>query len=256
MINRTISNKLATAIEAAKIGADKALSYFNNGSDLQEKLKEDNTNVTLADVETEKVIKQFLNSRYPDDHILGEETGGSRDKESFWIIDPIDGTRIYARGINAWAVLISYFEKGEFKIGVCHFPLFGEIYYAERGKGAYLNGKKITVSAKKPLAKSLVNSGNPRNLKNKQIILDLVDKTAILRGHETTYADCLVASGKMDASIDPYAKLWDFASFAVILPEAGGKVTNLEGKPLMADDQGIIASNGLIHDEIIRIVNR
>lgn len=253
-MDKKLSDELKTALEAAKIGAEKALLYFNNNTDLKTHNKSDNSAITIADPLTEETIKKFILSKYPNAKILGEENGGSVDEESFWIIDPIDGTRVYARGINAWAVLISYYSKGEFVIGVCYFPIFKELYYAEKGKGAFLNDTQIKVSGKNPLSKSLINLGNPRNLNDKQVIIKLAEKSECMRGYETTYADCLVAAGKMDASIDPYAKLWDFAAFATLIPEAGGIITDLQGERLKLTGSGCIMSNGVIHQELVDIV--
>jgi fructose-1,6-bisphosphatase/inositol monophosphatase family enzyme len=251
-----MSEELKTAIEAVKKGAETALSYFDNDKNLGTKFKEDSTPVTIADPLTEETIKNYILSVYPDAKILGEETGGSSDEESFWIIDPIDGTRVYSRGINGWAVLLAYYSKGEFKIGVCYFPVLNELYYAEKNKGAFLNGKKIVVSNIHPLKKALINSGNPKYYKNTEIILKLVESAYVTRGYETTYADCLVAAGKMEVSVDPYAQLWDFAPFATIIPEAGGFITNLHGNPLKLTDRGCLMSNKILHDELIDVLSR
>lgn len=250
-----MSEELKTAIEAVKMGAEKALSYFDNEQDLGVTTKHDSTPVTIADPATEEVIKAYLLSVFPDAKIVGEETGGSTEEDSFWIIDPIDGTRVYSRGMNGWAVLLAYHAKGEFTIGVAYFPVLNELYYAEKGKGAFLNGKAIKVSDIQPLNKALINSGNPKYYKNRQVILELLEQAPIVRSYETTYADCLVAAGKMEASIDPYAQLWDFAPFATIVPEAGGTITNLHGKPLQLTDRGCVISNAVLHDELIGIVS-
>jgi len=254
--NLTMSKELATAIEAAKVGAKKALFYFDNEQELGTKLKSDDTPVTIADPVTEKEIKKYILSQFPDAKILGEESGGSIKDESFWIIDPIDGTRVYARGINAWAVLIAYYSKGEFIVGVCYFPSLDELYFAEKGKGAYLQEKKLKVSEIKQINKALLNSGNPKYYKNPQVVLRLIEKCSTLKGFEVTYAHCLVGAGKMEGSIDPYAQLWDFAAFAVIIPEAEGKITNLEGNPLQLTDRGCIITNGVLHKEITDIVSK
>ncbi len=153
-------------------------------------------------------------------------------------------------------MLLSYYTKGNFTIGVAYFPSLNELYYAEKGKGTYLNDKKLEVSKVEKFDKALINSGNPQYYSDKQIIVRLIEACSVVRGYETTYADCLVAAGKMDASIDNYAQLWDFAAFAVIIPEAGGIITNLEGSKLSLTDRGCIISNGLIHEEIISIVNQ
>ncbi len=251
-----MSDLLKTAIEAAKIGAETALKYFDNNSDLNATLKSDKSILTLADPATELEIKKFILLKFPDANIVGEETGGSTAYNSFWTVDPIDGTRIYARGINTWAVLISYYDRGDFQIGVCYFPILNELYYAEKGKGAFLNDKKLHVSDINPLKSSLINSGNSQYYKQKKILLDLVEKCSVVRGYETTYADCLVAAGKMEASIDNYAQLWDFAAFAVIIPEAEGIITNYQGDRLSLKDRGFVASNGLIHNDLLEIVKK
>lgn len=255
MNQNNFSKYLQIALKAAELGAKKALSYFDNGSDLGEKLKPDNTNVTIADLATEKVIIDYIKSKISAANFIGEETGGEKT-ESFWIVDPIDGTRAFARGIGTWAVLISYYEASDFKIGVAYFPVLNELYYAEKGFGGFLNDTPIKISKTQNLSKSLVNSGNPKNYQNPDILPNLINKTAILRGYETTYAHALVASGKMDASVDPYSKLWDFAPFAVIIPEAGGKITNFQGNTPGLEDLGALTSNGLVHDELIKIVKR
>jgi histidinol phosphatase-like enzyme (inositol monophosphatase family) len=248
------SAELKTAIEAVKLGAEKALEYFNNDKNLGTTIKADDTPVTIADPMTEEVIKKHILSQFPEANILGEESGGTTDHESFWIIDPIDGTRVYARGIKTWAILLAYYSKGEFLIGVSYFPSLGELYYAEKGKGAFLNDELIKVSDINPLNKAMINSGNPKYFKNKGVIPVLVERTAVTRGYETTYADCLVASGKMDISVDPYAQLWDFAPFATILPEAGGSITNLHGNPLQLTDRGCVMSNNVLHEELMKIL--
>ncbi len=251
-----MSDELKTAIDAAKIGAEKALQYFHGEDDLGVTYKKDGTPVALADPATEKVINDYIVSKYPDANVVGEESGGSRKNKSFWIIDPIDGTRIYTRGIKQWAILISYYTDNNFEIGVCYFPSLDEMYYAQRGKGAFHNGNKINVSNIQPLSKSFINFGNPKYFPNMSTVLDLVKTSIGTRGYETTYADCLVASAHMEASIDPYAQLWDYAAFVPIINEAGGKITNLKGKNLSLNDAGCIMTNGLVHDEIVKIVNR
>jgi histidinol-phosphatase len=255
MNDNNLSAELKTAIEAVKLGAEKALEYFNNDKNLGTILKADDTPVTVADPMTEDVIIKHILSKFPDANILGEESGGNTEHESFWIIDPIDGTRVYARGIKTWAILLAFYSKGEFLIGVSYFPSLDELYYAEKGKGAYLNDKKIKVSDINPLNKALINLGNPKYFKNKGVISALVEKTAVTRGYETTHADCLVASGKMDISVDPYAQLWDFAPFATILPEAGGSITSLHGNPLQLTDRGCVMSNKVLHYELMEILS-
>lgn len=251
-----MTDELKTAIEAAKVGAKKALTYFKNFEDLSTQYKADNTPLTLADKETEIEIKNYIRSKFPDAKILGEETGGSSEHDSFWVIDPIDGTRSFVRGIDTWAVITAYYSKNEFKIGVCYFPCLNKLFYAEKGKGAWLNKKRIHASKIDKLQESYINYGNPKYFENREVIFELIDTCRSARSKESTLADALVAEGKMDGAIDPYAKLWDFSSLSVIIPEAGGRITNLSGNDLALTDVGCIMSNGLIHKELTDIVSK
>lgn len=251
-----LSFELRTAIEAAKIGATKALEYFDNNAKLDQKTKSDNTPVTIADPATEEVIKKFILSQFPDANIIGEETGGSLKDSTFWVIDPIDGTRSFIRGIPTWGVLISFCKNNQFQIGVCYFPLLDVLIWAEKGQGAFLNGDRIHVSGIKNLNEAYASTGNIKHFENKQVILDLADASYVLRCPEATYATYLVVCGKTDALIDMKASLWDFSPFITIATEAGGKITSTKGEPLKLTDKGYIVTNGVLHDEVVRIVNK
>ncbi|HUQ85900.1 MAG TPA: inositol monophosphatase [Candidatus Limnocylindrales bacterium] len=250
------SRELKTAIKAAKIGAAKAKKYFDNKTDLNQKTKLDNTPVTIADPATEEVIKKFILSKFPNANIIGEETGGSMTNETFWVIDPIDGTRSFIRGIPTWGVLIAFCKNNQFQIGVCYFPLLDVMIWAETGQGAFLNGKKINVSKVKNLNKAYVSTGNIKHFEKKQVIFDLADASYVLRCPEATYATYLVVCGKTDALVDVKASLWDYAPFITIAKEAGGKISNTKGDPLKLTDKGYVVTNGLLHDDVIKIVNK
>lgn len=251
-----ISPQLKTAIDAARLGAGKALEYFDNNSNLKATNKLDNSPVTVADPLTEEIIKKHILSNFPDAKILGEEAGGSREESTCWIIDPIDGTRSFMRGIPTWGVLIAYCKDNEFIIGVCYFPILDVMIWAEKGMGAYQNGKRIHVSDISYLKEAYVSCGNIKHFENKQTVLDLADASYVLRCPEATRATALVVSGKTDVLVDVKAQLWDFAPFITIATEAGGKITNTKGEPLTRKDRGYIVTNGLLHDEVLKIVNK
>lgn len=139
-----MSNELKVAIQAAKKGANYAMQFF--GKDLAVDKKEDNTVVTKLDKETEEVIKKAILSKFPNAKFVGEETGGIPTKGAFWTIDPIDGTRHFIRKTPLWAVLISLIVDGQPVLGVSNMPYLNEITYAQKGKGAFLNSKKVKVS--------------------------------------------------------------------------------------------------------------
>lgn len=246
-------SELTIAIEAAKIGADVALSYFDNLPPVE--YKEDKSVVTKADRETEKAIKNALLKAQPSARFVGEETGGNVNEDEFWIVDPIDGTRSFVRGISTWCVLLALCKNKEIVLGVAYFPLLNELFYAQKDKGAFKNKKPIHVSNISTLEDAYVSYGSLRHFKNPLSILNLVKSVATARSPEATYATCLVAGGKFEAHVDAYAQLWDAAPFRIIIPEAGGTITNLEGKPLTFSDRGFIATNRKIHKDIVRLVN-
>lgn len=249
-----MSTELIIAIEAAKKGAQKALSYFTKPLDVE--LKADKSFVTIADKETEKAIISFIQQKFPHALFVGEESGGNINDKEFWIIDPIDGTRSFVHGIDTWCVLIALSRNKEIQLGVCYFPILNYLFYAERGKGAYFNTKQIHTSKVDKLSNAFVNYGSLKYFTNKEAVLRLYEKIESVRSIEATYASCLVTKGSMDASIDAYGELWDHASFKVIIEEAGGKITRLDGSPWYLKGKGSLISNGLIHDQLLEILNK
>lgn len=247
------SNELQVAIEAAKIGAKVGLKYYNKKFEV--KLKIDETPVTLADIEAEEVIREYILSKFPGANIVGEEGGGNKEAHDFWTVDPIDGTISYSRGIPMWCVLISLYRDDSPILGVCYFPVLDLLYVAERGKGAYLNGKKIYVSKIGVLSESLLAHGNIKRFKNRKGLMRLCDEAGNTRSPDPTYGVGLVSEGKIDVVIHPYVHIWDTAPFEVIIPEAGGKITATDGKPIAKREAGFIATNGILHDEVVRIYN-
>lgn len=252
-MNAMMSDTLRIAIEATKKGAEAAIAAFRK--DATVRIKNDSTPITAADIASENAIIDTIKSYFPNAQFVGEETGGSIENETFWIIDPVDATRSFAHGLPLWCVLLALYEKGDITIGVCYFPSLSLTVYAEKGLGAYANGERIHVSHVATLATAYVAFGTLRYFQKKESVLTLIEKSGATRSHDTSFNDYLVASGKMDVSVDGYAQVWDAAPFKVIIEEAGGKITNLKGEPWSLHERGIVISNGILHNEIITILN-
>jgi len=248
------SDELQTAINAAKAGGKVALKYFQTKLDVR--TKADDSFVTNADVASEKEIIKYITQTYPNAKFLAEESGGDKKENDFWIIDPIDGTRVFIKGVPQWAILIAHYKKGEITTGVCYIPTLNILLAAEKDKGAYVNGKRMHVSDVNTLNNAFGSFGSIRHYKNLDPIIQLNANKVVLRGFESAYGMALVAMGNMDVVIDVYAKPWDYAPFIRIIPEAGGKVTDFEGKEWNLETQNLVVTNGLLHEEVVKIINK
>ncbi len=249
-----MSDELKVAIEAAKIGAKVALSYFNKTLDIV--IKPNNSPVTQADKEAEKAIKEVISRSYPSSSFLAEETVKTSLGADFWVIDPIDGTKNFIRNLPFWGVEIAYIKNGEILLGVIYSPCFDELLYAEKGQGAYFNGKRISVSKITKLNEAFLVHGTVSYFERRiPQFLKLLKNVSRERGYGDFYGYGLVAQGKADIMMDNKNGPWDIAPVKVIIGEAGGKVTNFEGGDWQLTDSTAVATNGLLHDEVIRILN-
>ena len=247
-------SELKIAIEAAKAGAKASLVYFNNNPKVT--VKPDNTPVTRADKEGEEAIKKVILGAFPNASFLGEESGSTGSGETVWVIDPVDGTKNFIRGIPFWGIEIALVKKNEIVLGVSLGPVMNELMYAEKGKGAFLNGKKVSVSKIAKLSDALINHGTLHYFKNRMPrVLDLIGKTYRERGYADFYGYHLVASGRADIMLDAKNGPWDIAALKIIVEEAGGRVTNYEGDPWQLSDTTGVATNRLLHDEVIKVLN-
>lgn len=246
--------KLDIAKNAAKIGAATAQKYFN--THLHIDLKEDKSPVTIADKETELKIKEYILSQDPNAKFVGEEFGGDYSQDTYWLIDPIDGTAYFARGIPIWGTLITYIEHGEVTVGVSYIPFVDELLYAQKGRGAFLNGKKIHVSDRKTVDKSFISYTTFFRITDRLPgFAALCKKSFKAKGLGDSYAYHLLATGKIEAKFDGAPLPFDIAGVNLIVEEAGGKVTNFKGEPWKFTDDNVIVTNGHIHDEVLQIVN-
>jgi len=245
---------LDAAVEAARAAGAIALKYFRGRFEVT--LKPDATPVTQADREAERAIVEILGRAFPDHGVLGEEFGGHGSTEVRWIIDPIDGTKNFVRGIPVWATLIGLEERGEITVGVIHNPVTGELYTARRGGGAFLNGERIRVSAIAELGgATLVHAGLGlfREAGRWESFVRLVDATERQRGFGDYSGYGLVAEGKAELYLEVDLKPWDLAPCKILVEEAGGRFSDLDGRPTIYSGTAL-ATNGRLHDAALALL--
>jgi histidinol-phosphatase len=222
--------------------------------DLVVDTKPDLTPVTEADRAVEEMMRERLAHERPDDAVLGEEFGTQGSGARRWIVDPIDGTKNYARGVPVWATLIALERAGEIVLGVASAPALGTRWSAARGAGARRNGDPVTVSkvgrvADAQLAYDSVSAFE--SIGREAEFLALARRCGRTRGFGDFWAHMLVADGSIDIAIEVGGlKLWDLAAVQVIVEEAGGRFTDLGGVA-RADGGDVISTNGLLHDDVL-----
>jgi len=247
------------ALAAAQAGGSAALAHFRR-PDLQVETKHDDSPVTVADREAEAAIAARIRSARPQDAWLGEETGTSAGSSPYrWIVDPIDGTRNFVRGIPLWAVLVAceHVEHGVVAAAV-GIPGLGEWYDAVLGGGARLGGQAIRVSRVATLADSLFCFESPswfaRNRMDR-CFAELCTGTALQRGICDAYGHMLVATGRAEVVVEPQLKVWDVAATSLVVREAGGRFSDLDGTPSIRSDNAVV-SNGLVHEQTLAVIAR
>jgi histidinol-phosphatase len=243
---------LEAALEAAAAAAAVIEHYYR--SNLRVTIKADQSPVTEADVESEKTIHSVLRARFPEHGFYGEETGASEiDAEYLWLVDPIDGTKAFVRGYPMFSTQIALMHRGRLIVGVSSAPVYGELAYAEREAGAWLNEQPIRVSETGSLADAALSTGNLKTLASGAgwpLLGRLVTKVNRIRGYGDFLHYHLLASGKIDAVIESDVNILDVAACSVIVEAAGGRFTTLEGRPLALDSTTVLASNGPLHGRL------
>lgn len=246
---------LNTAIDAAKAAGEIALHYFRTNLTIE--TKADRTPVTRADRECESRIVEILSERFPDIGFLGEEHGERLGKRNArWIIDPIDGTKNFIRGIPFFATLIALEEDGEITAGVMSAPAINDLLYAQKGQGAFANGKPVQVSAVSELRDAMLIHGGLKDLKARpcwRSFLQLVDGTARQRGFGDALGHSVVICGQAEVVLEPEIKPWDVAATKIIVTEAGGRFSDFAGSPSIYTGSAVI-SNGRVHEAVVKIL--
>jgi histidinol-phosphatase len=245
---------LAAAVEAARAAGRIALEYYRGGFTVT--LKADQTPVTEADREAEQTITRVLGRAFPDWGFLGEEFGERGPQDTRWIIDPIDGTKNFVRGIPIWAVLIGLEERGEVTTGVVFNPVTGDLYTARRGEGAYLNGERIRVSDLDSIKDATALHSGLKLVREAGYwdgMVRLFDAAARTRGFGDYWGYGLVAEGKAEIYVEVDLKPWDIAPVKILVEEAGGRLTDFSGRPTIYDGT-VLATNGRLHAETLRLL--
>ncbi len=216
--------------------------------------------VTAVDHESEKCILGIIRNAFPDHAILAEESLAQGDSPYRWIIDPLDGTTNYAHTYPVACVSIAYEEKGVVEVGGVYDPFRDELFFAERGQGATLNGKPIVVSQNPALSDSLLATGFPYDRREKideylPIFKNFMMKVHGIRRCGAAAIDlCYVACGRYDGYWECKLQSWDKAAAGLIVIEAGGSLSNFSGEPLTLEDTQNLASNGFIHQEMLAVL--
>ena len=249
-----------TLIQAVEVGAKELTRFFNGTFTIASK-SSINDLVTEADHASEKAIIGLIQSQFPDHFILSEETGSVQtNSKTKWIIDPIDGTINFANGIPICCVSIGVEEEGKMILGAVYNPIMNELFIAEKGKGATLNGNKIQVSDKDNLLSSCLVTGFPYQYLDTengplQIFEKLIRKAIPVRRLGSAAIDlCWTAAGRFDGFYEHKLQAWDSAAGFLMVEEAGGKVTDLKGNDYSPYQPGIIATNGKIHDQLLHVI--
>jgi histidinol-phosphatase len=238
------------AVEAGKV----TLKHFQKNIEIDK--KEDGTPVTTADRKAEEYIRARIVAEFPSHSILGEEEGERPGRSTYrWIIDPIDGTQSFIRGIPLYTVLLALEYEREPQVGVIHVPPLGETVSAANGVGAFYNGTPCQVSTTEHLADAWVQVTDYAELSRRrpEFAKRLLTESYSCRAWGDAYGYLLVATGRVDVMIDPIMNIWDIAPLKPIITEAGGVFTDLDGID-NAMGTSALASNSMLHREIIDLI--
>lgn len=256
--------ELVFALDLIEEAGTRAVKYFESGVDVDS--KEDGSPVTRADKDIEHMIREAIETRYPDDGILGEEEiekkaflqnqKDSGEKTRRWIVDPIDGTYNFARGIPIFSTLMALEEDDEIVAGVVYNPVLKDMYWAEKGKGAFKNGERIHVSEIDKLSEALFNFGGADRIMKEGLwdgFCQLIKSTCRQRGFGDYLGFSFVFEGKAEAMLETGVKPWDLAPMKIIVEEAGGTFVDLLGGQSVYQGS-CIASNKKLASEFKRIL--
>lgn len=263
-ISAESANDLVIAHQLADLADQITMDNFLR-ADLAIETKPDLTPVTEVDRGVERILREHLSSMLPEDAVIGEEYGKVGNSERSWVIDPIDGTKNYVRGVPVWATLIALMKGDESIVGVVSAPALGRRWWAVKNSGAYTGsadhsgqiGRKISVSKVAKLTDASISFSDlsfAATTKHAAGFSNLANSVWRVRGYGDFWQHCLVAEGALDIAAEPEVALWDLAPLAVIVTEAGGRFTGLNG--VAGPDQGsAVTTNNLLHEAALSILN-
>jgi histidinol-phosphatase len=248
--------ELQAALDAAAEAAVIARSLYQHNIEVH--IKADKSPVTEADIRCETAIRKILESRFPAYGFFGEETvSRGLDAENLWLVDPIDGTKAFVREYPMFSTQIALMRRGEIVLGVSSAPVYGELAYAERGCGAYLNGKPLRVSAIATLESAALSAGNLKSLAAGSRwgrYGTLVAQVGRIRGYGDFLHYHLLAAGKIEAVVESDVSILDIAACVAIISEAGGLFTDLGGAPITLQSNSVLATNGHLHAPVLALL--
>jgi histidinol-phosphatase len=253
--SETLSALRDLAADMAWQAGKLTMRYFQTS--IATELKSDESPVTIADRESERLMRQMIEERYPHHSILGEEEGETRPGASFkWILDPIDGTRSFVRGVPLYAVLIGLERDGEMIVGVINCPAVGDFLVAARGEGCLWNGRRTRVSTVATLRESLLLTTDAAAM-DRHGRGNAYRRMAAATGMQRTWSDAygyvLVATGRAEVMLDPQMSVWDCGALLPVLREAGGTFTDWQGRETVYGGEAI-GTNGHVYDELIGLI--
>lgn len=231
------------------------MSYYK--TDISVTMKHDQSPVTQADQEAEELIKKMIKAAFPNHTFFGEEgekVDLANHKGFTWIIDPIDGTKSFVRGIPLFGTLLALLHDGELIVGVSNAPAWGELMYAAKGEGAFLNDKQLRVSDVSTLSEAYLSNGRLKyfeDIDKMPQLQKLARQAHWARGMGDFWIYHLIAEGKVDIMMEGSVKFWDIAAAKVIVEEAGGKMTQLDGQPITYASTSTLATNGKLHELVV-----
>lgn len=250
----SLQSFLDFALDAADQAGRLALGYFRTGVAVE--WKPDRSPVTAADRGVEELLRRLIEQRFPDHAIVGEELGQTdRDASHRWIIDPIDGTQSFIRGVPLWGVLLGLEIDGEAVAGVVNLPALGEVVSAATGLGCRINNRQARVSAVDRLDEALVCCSDAADIARRRpdAWARIQSRVRLQRGWGDCYGHALVATGRADVMLDPIVHAWDCAALLPILREAGGTFTDWDGAATIYGPNAI-STNGRLFDAVMREV--
>ena len=248
----TGSPELRAALEAAAAAASVIRECYARVVEVR--LKADATPVTEADVRAEAAIRAVLGASFPDYAFFGEETGRHGSGDALWLVDPIDGTKAFVRGYPMFSTQIALMKGGELVLGVSSAPLYGELAWAERGQGAWLNGRPLRVSPVDTPEAAALSTGNLKSLASGPgwpRFGALVARLNRIRGYGDFLHYHLLAGGRIDAVLESDVNILDIAALVTIVEEAGGRFTTLGGGRIGLESTSVLATNGRLHAPLL-----
>jgi len=247
---------LAVALDAAQRAAQISRVYYSGNFTVT--TKDDMTPVTQADVECEEAIRDTVLERFPGHGFYGEETGQTQvDAEYLWLVDPIDGTKGFVRQYPFFSTQIALMHEGEIIVGVSNGTMMDELAWAEKGQGAFLNGERLSISMLDDPDRAAVSVGNLKSLAGSSgwsSLGSIVERADRIRGYGDFYHYHLLAAGKIEAVIESDVNILDIAALSIIVREAGGVFTDLNGAAPGLETRSVLAANPSLHAQYLAML--